>query len=388
MRIGIDATPLPKEPVGAGTYIIELIRAVTTYSADYEESIEGLEFFIFAHQSGRKLINIPASPRVNWIIRSEKPPMHRLIWEQTMLPILISQLRIDLLHSLHYTRPAILPCASVVTFHDMTFLLYPHLHSRIKRMFFPLAIRFSAKQSHTLIATSERTRQDSIRLLNIPAHKIITVLNGISEEFRPISDVAELEKCRRKHGLPEEFILYVGLIEPRKNLPLLLRAYARLVLKRSCPALVIAGRFGWMCEDIARQLEALDLKDKVLFTGYLPAQDLPMVYNLAQIFVYPSLYEGFGFPPLEAMSCGTPVITTSVSAMIDHVGDAGILIPPQDEDALLEAMYRLLGDRELRKNLSIRGRERSANFTWKRTAQETLKVYRRVETTETKNTAL
>jgi len=388
MRIGIDATPLPKEPVGAGTYIIQLIRALAAYNVEHEASKEDLEFFIFAHQSGRELINTPASSRVNWIILPEKHPVHRLVWEQTMLPILVSRLKIDLLHSLHYTRPAILPCASVVTFHDMTFLLYPHLHSRTKRTFFPLAIRLSAKYSHTLIATSEHTRQDSIKLLNIPAHKIITVSNGINEEFRPISDVAQLEDCRRKHRLPEEFILYVGLIEPRKNLPLLLRAYSRIAVKGNCPSLVIAGRFGWMCEDIARQLEALDLEDKILFTGYLPAQDLPMVYNLAQIFVYPSLYEGFGFPPLEAMSCGTPVITTSVSAIIDHVGDAGILVPPQDEDALLKAMQRLLGDRELRKILSIRGRERAANFTWKRTAQETLKVYQRVETTAVKNTAL
>jgi glycosyltransferase involved in cell wall biosynthesis len=386
MRIGIDATPLPKEPVGAGTYIIHLIRALACWRAEHEASKDELEFFIFAHQSGRAQINVPASPGVNWIILPEKHPAHRMIWEQTTLPILVSHWRINLLHSLHYTRPIILPCASVVTFHDMTFFIYPNLHTRIKRTFFPLAIRFSARQSQALIATSESTRRDSIRLLNIPAHKIITVPNGISEEFRPISDVAQLEGCRRKYRLPKEFILYVGLIEPRKNLPLLLRAYARLSREGNCPSLVITGRFGWRYEDVARQLDALNLNDRVHFTGYLPTQDLPMVYNLAQIFVYPSIYEGFGFPPLEAMSCGTPVIATSVSAMVDHIGDAGILVPPQNEDALLEAMVRLLGDRELQENLSIRGRERSSNFTWKRTAQETLQVYRRVETT-IKNTA-
>jgi glycosyltransferase involved in cell wall biosynthesis len=386
MRIGIDATPLPKEPVGVGTYIIHLIRALTTVSVEHETQDEGFELFIFCHRNGLRQIDIPASSRVHWIVLSDKKPVHRLMWEQIMLPNLVSRWKIDLLHSLHYTRPVILPCASVVTFHDMTFLLYPHLHTRIKRLFFPLAIRFSAKQSEALIAISESTRADSIRLLSIPSHRIFTVDNGINEEFRPISNRVQLEECRQKYRLPREFILYVGLIEPRKNLPLLFKAYARLVRKGNCPPLVIVGRFGWKYEGINRHLEAFDLRDRVLFTGYLPSQDLPIVYNLAQIFVYPSLYEGFGFPPLEAMSCGTPVITTSVSAMIDHVGDAGILVPPQDEDALLEAMRNLLGDREMQENLSIKGRKRSADFTWKRTAQETLQIYRRVVTMTEKNT--
>jgi glycosyltransferase involved in cell wall biosynthesis len=386
MRIGIDTTPLPKEPVGAGIYIIHLIRSLIAQCIEDKALAGRFEFFIFAHPNGKKLIDIPPTPGINWIILPDKHPSHRLMWEQTILPFWVFQKRIDLLHSLHYTRPVILPCASVVTFHDMTFLLYPHLHTRIKRIVFPKAIRFSAKHSQALIATSENTRQDSIRLLTIPPDKIITVPNGISEDFHPISDTIRLEECRRKYRLPENFILYVGLIEPRKNIPLLLKAYAKLEREIKCPPLVIVGRYGWMFESLGQQIETLHLKDRVIFTGYLPAQDLPMVYNLAQIFVYPSLYEGFGFPPLEAMACGKPVITTSVSPMIDHVGDAGILVPTQDEEALTEAMKKLLGNRELQKELSDRGRKRAADFTWMRTARETIQVYQRIETMAAKST--
>jgi glycosyltransferase involved in cell wall biosynthesis len=201
---------------------------------------------------------------------------------------------------------------------------------------------------------------------------------GVNEEFHIISDQAILESCRLRYKLPEKFILFVGLLEPRKNLPLLLKAYAQLLKIEDAPRLVIVGRPGWGYKEILQQIDVLNLKDKVHFTGYVPAQDMPIVYNLAQVFVYPSIYEGFGLPPMEAMACGTPVITTDVSALRDHVGEAGILIPSQDEEALVQAMRKILLDPDLRKLLSLRGRQQVANFTWKRTALETLKVYQYV----------
>ncbi len=388
MKIGIDATPLPNEPVGAGRYTIQLIRALIDLIEMKSGSDEDIELYIFVQKNGRRQINAPNSPRIHWRVFPEKHPLARLVWEQVRLPFLIRRSKIDILHSLHYTRPVILPCASVVTFHDMTFFLYPDLHTRIKRKFFPAAIRYSARHSQAIITTSECTKQDTIRLLNVPAEKMFSIPNGVGEEFRPISEKAILEECRRKYRLPEEFILNVGLIEPRKNLSLLLRAYAKLCQRRECPPIVITGGFGWMYDEAIQQIDMLDLKDKVQFTGYIPAQDLPMVYNLARIFVYPSLYEGFGFPPLEAMACGIPVITTSISAMLDQVGDAGILVPPNDECALLEAMDDLLGDRRMQEFLSKSGRTRSAYFTWKRTAQETLRVYQCLGKTAIKNSIL
>jgi glycosyltransferase involved in cell wall biosynthesis len=371
MRIGIDVTPLPPNPVGAGNYIIQLVRALASVETEHE-------FVVFAQQSGRELIDIPAKPNVKWVILSDKSPGQRLLWEQIALPRLVRRAGVELLHSLHYTRPLVLPCASVVTFHDLTFFLLPDLHTRAKRVFFPMAMRFSALKADALLSVSESTRQDAIRLLHIPAEKIFTTPLGVNEEFHIISDQAILESCRLRYKLPEKFILFVGLLEPRKNLPLLLKAYAQLLKIEDAPRLVIVGRPGWGYKEILQQIDVLNLKDKVHFTGYVPAQDMPIVYNLAQVFVYPSIYEGFGLPPMEAMACGTPVITTDVSALRDHVGEAGILIPSQDEEALVQAMRKILLDPDLRKLLSLRGRQQVANFTWKRTALETMKVYQYV----------
>jgi glycosyltransferase involved in cell wall biosynthesis len=371
MRIGIDATALPPHPVGAGNYIIELIRHL-------ERLNEADEFVIFAQPHGRDLIDVPARPGFEWVMIPQRSPAQRLIWEQTGFPRLVARSSLDLLHSLHYTRPMRLPCTSVVTFHDMTFFLFPHLHTPSKRLYFPQAIRLSARKANALIAVSESTRQDAIRLLGIPPARIHTVPLGVSPAFHPVREASLLEAVRQRYSLPEHFILYVGLVEPRKNLPMLLRAYQRLP-DNSAPALVIVGRFGWGVEQVFKLVESLAIRDKVHFSGYIPAEDLPIVYNLADVFVYPSLYEGFGLPPLEAMACGTPVITTSVSSLPEHVGEAGILVPPQDEEALFQALVKILQDPDLRGELSRKGPERAAQYSWNRTAQETLDVYRQVQ---------
>jgi len=373
MRIGFDATALPPKPVGAGRYIVRLVRSLAGLHTEHE-------LVVFVQDDRRLLIDSPSIENVRWVETPEISPARRLFWEQTALPRLARAADIDLLHSPHYTRPLNLPCASVVTFHDMTFFLYPELHTRAKRLFFPWMMRLSSRRADAIIADSESTRRDAMQILHIPADKIITVSLGIGDEFRRITDASLLEDCRRRYELPQDFFLYVGLVEPRKNLPLLLGAYARLVQVEDPPPLVVVGRMGWMVEDVFRQIESLQLQDRVKFTGYIPDPDLPLVYNLAQILLYPSRYEGFGFPPLEAMACGTPVITTAVSAMQDQVGEAGLLVPPQDEPALFDAMRRLMHDRLLRDDLSTRGQRQANNFTWDQTALKTLQVYQRVVT--------
>ena len=371
MRIGIDATALPSQPAGAGNYMIHLIRALGSLGT-------GHEFVVFAYQHGFDLIHTPDLPALSWVLTTDKRPFQRLIWEQTTLPRLVRSSGIELLHSLHYTRPLRLPCRSVVTFHDMTFFLYPQMHTLPKRLFFPLAIRQSARLADAIIAVSESTRQDTIRLLGVPEDKIIAIPNGVGSEFQVISNANLLSEVRSKYHLPDEFILYVGQIEPRKNLPTLLRSYKKLVAMGEKIPLVIVGSFGWMYKNVLREIDALGLEKLVHFTGYAPTEDLSIIYNLARIFVYVSIYEGFGLPTLEAMACGTPVITSAVSSMPEHVGDAGILIPPYDEDALAQAMHLLLNDQALREHLSTKGRTQAAQFTWERAAQETLKVYQRV----------
>jgi glycosyltransferase involved in cell wall biosynthesis len=371
MRIGIDATALPPQPVGAGNYMIQLIRALAGLET-------GHHFTVFAHPHGRALIDQPSLLGIEWSIVAEKGPAQRLAWEQTAFPALIRDARVDLLHSLHYTRPLVLPCPSVVTFHDMTFFLFPELHTRLKRLFFPNAIRFSARAANALIAVSESTRRDAIRLLKLPPEKIWTVPLGVTPDYHPVRDPVLLGSTRQKYHLPDRFLLFVGTVEPRKNLPLLLRVYRRLVDTGLEIPLVIVGRLGWMYDQVFALIETLGLKERIHFAGYLPDQDLPMIYNLAELLVYPSIYEGFGLPPLEALACGTPVITTAVSSLPEHVGEGGLLVPPGDEQALFQALQQTITDPQLRQELARRGPPQAAQFTWKRTAQATLQVYQRV----------
>ncbi len=371
MRIGIDATALPAQPVGVGNYIIQFVKALAKMDIDYE-------LIVFAQKGKRDLFDIPNDENLHWVIVPDKSPMYRLIWEQTTFPRLVHRAEVDLLHSLHYTQPVRLGCPSIVTIHDMTFFLFPDLHTRSKRLFFPFAIRSSVRRADALIAISESTRQDSIRLLGVSPQKVFTTQLGITDEFRVVKDNELLAKVRKKYDLPEEFVLYVGLVEPRKNIPFLIRAYKSLADEGIKHNLVIVGRIGWMYQEVFKQIEELGLEGRVQFTGYLPQDDLPMVYNLASLFVYPTKYEGFGLPALEAMACGTPVVTTAISSLPEIVGDAGMLIPPGDEQALASAMAEVLHDSTLFNQLRTRGLQRSEHFTWERTAQQTLKVYQQV----------
>jgi glycosyltransferase involved in cell wall biosynthesis len=370
---GLDATPLPPQPVGAGRYIINLLRALHHLAPP-------AQLVVIAQRRGRRLIEA-AGPlsNIRWVEIPDLSIPLRLLWEQVGLPLLACRLRLDLLHSLHYTRPLWLPCASVVTLHDMTFFLLPELHTRLRRWFFPPMVRYSARAAQALLAVSESTRQDALRLLQIPPARIHTTPLGVDPAYHPGYPLAQRQAVRQKYLLPERFLLYVGTVEPRKNLVGLLQAYARLVSQAgSPPPLVIVGRLGWMVSAVFTEVETLGLKEKVQFTGYVAAEDLPVVFNLAELFVYPSFYEGFGLPPLEGLACGVPVITTAVSSMPEYIGQAGLLVPPGDIPALADAMQRLLADPELRRRLAQAGPPQAAAFTWERTARLTLDVYRQV----------
>lgn len=368
MHIGIDATALPQQPVGAGNYIIQLIRAFARGSSQ-------AEFTIFTQRHGLPLLGVSERPGFRLVTLPDQTPALRLMWEQTTFPILAARHKLDLLHSLHYTLPLAYPGRRVVTFHDLTFFLFPQLHTLPKRYFFRLFIHLSRRRATAIIADSESTRQDAIRLAKVPPGKIRAILLGVTPDFHPENDPALLRAVRQKYSLPERFLLFVGLLEPRKNLPALLQAFASLPPQQPEVRLVIVGRQGWMYDQTLRLVQELGIADKVHFTGYVDQPDLPRVYNLAQMAVYPSTYEGFGFPVLEAMACGTPVITTDVSSMPEITGEAGVLVPPGNIPALAQAIQRLLSDPLERQHRAALGIARAANFTWERTAIQTLAVY-------------
>ncbi len=370
MRIGIDATALPPQPVGAGNYIIQLIRTLAGIKS-------GHELVVFAQPNGPKLINLPEDNLVKWVIVDERSPGSRLVWEQFYLPNLVRKSGVELLHSLHYTRPVRLMCKSVVTFHDMTLFLYPELHTWARRLYFPQMMRYSARKADELITVSDSTRDDLIRILQADPKKVTTTHLGVDPSFRPIKDEDERRKTAEKYNLPERFILNDGLVEPRKNLPVLIDSYKRLLDSGFVYELVLVGRFGWLYEDVIEQVNELGLETNVRFLGYVPQEDLPLVYNLASLFVYPTIYEGFGLPVLEAMACGVPVITSNVSSLPEIVNEAGLLTPVNDSEVLFETMKKALGDGKLREELFKKGPQRAAEFTWSKTAQLTLQVYQK-----------
>jgi len=324
------------------------------------------------------LIGEVARENLKWEMVGPFGLAQRLLWEQSGLPLLVKKLGLDLLHSPHYTRPLFLKSRSVVTIHDMTFFLMPHLHTLPKRLFFPWMIRYSIDTADALLAVSGSTRIDAVSQFGEKAQRMVVTPLAVDAEFRPITDPVVRAAVRRQYQLPENFIVYVGTLEPRKNLPMLLRSYARARQGGLSLPLVLVGRRGWMDDEIFELLGQLNIENHVHLTGYVDQEDLPVVYNLAMLSVYPTLYEGFGFPALEAMACGTPVITSAVSSLPEVVGDAGVLLPPGDEDALVEALTTLVADDARRKTLSQSGLLRAAQFTWEATARLTMDVYRSV----------
>jgi glycosyltransferase involved in cell wall biosynthesis len=266
-------------------------------------------------------------------------------------------------------------CRQVVTIHDMTFFLLPQCHLFTKRLYFQRLIPECVRRANQVIAVSESTKRDAIRILGTQCEKIKVIYHGKDERFHPDRAAATSCRLRAKHGLSRRVILFVGLIEPRKNLARLIRAYGKLKSLHQDSCLVLVGRLGWGYEAVLRAVSESGARDRIFFPGFIPDQELPSLYNLADVFVYPSLYEGFALPVLEAMACGVPVVTSNVSSMPEIAGDAAFLVDPYDVDGIAQGLERVLVDRALRERLAEEGPKRSQPFTWERTARETLAAY-------------
>ncbi len=367
MRITFDATAIPPNRAGAGVYIFSLVKALAGIDAVNK-------YVIFAKAEHVQEFDI-TQPNFEFVPVPAASTLRRLLWEQVTLPSEIRRRGTDTLHSPHYTMPLAVPCRTVVTFHDMTYLMMPELHPRFHRRFFPAMMRRSARRADRLIAVSESTRRDMIRLLGLSPDKIAATPLAAGPAFY-VPPAAEVGGACSRYGLtPGSYLLYVGVLEPRKNVPHLLEAYARIAARFPEVPLVIAGKKGWMHDAIFQRVTTLGLEKQVRFPGYVPEEDLPRLYRGARAFVYPSRYEGFGLPVLEAMQCGVPVITSNVSSMPEVTGEAALLAAPDDVGGLSEAMARLLTDDGLARDLIARGLAQAAGFTWKRCARETLAVY-------------
>lgn len=260
----------------------------------------------------------------------------------------------------------------VVTVLDLAFLLFPQYFSRRLRLTAGRGLRRAVRDADAFITISEHTGQDLMRLLDVASDRIHVIPLAADRRFVPV----ENPEVPAKYGVDTPYVLYVGTLEPRKNLILLLRAFA--TVKGTEVKLVLAGTKGWLYEDIFATVQSLGLGSRVIFTGFVPDEDLPALISAAQAFVYPSVYEGFGLPVLEAMKCGTPVITTNISSLPEVAGNAAITVSPDDVEGLSRAIQRLLAEPGLRTELREKGFEQAARFSWAKTAEQTVEVYREV----------
>jgi len=305
-------------------------------------------------------------------------PLVRVLWEQIAQPWAAWREKLDLLHAPAYVGPLAAPCPLVVTVHDLSFYVHPEAFRPLNRLYLQRFTRWSVAQAAAVTADSEGTRNDLVRLLGVPRDKVTVIPPGVGQDMQPL-DEDRVKAFRRSHALPERMILYLGTLEPRKNLVCLLEAYALLRARpRFAHRLVVAGGKGWYYDRIYAQVERLGLGGEVLFPGYVPDAELALWYNAADLFVYPSLYEGFGLPPVEAMACGTPVVVSNAPSLPEVVGSAGLAVDPCDVEGLAEAMLKVLNDRRLHQSLREAGLTRARRYSWEATALQMAKLYRRI----------
>jgi glycosyltransferase involved in cell wall biosynthesis len=371
MNILIDASSVTKNKAGAGIYAINLIDELTLIHP-------GPRFFVLAQDDDPELdfgtrgnvtmIRVPAK-----LFR--RLPI-RFLLEQTLLPLLLLKHRIDLVHSLHYSFPLLrFGTRQVVTLHDMTSFSMPEVHrSLLHRFYYRGFIRASVRFADKVIFVSHSTLQDCIARFGLRGPASVIHL-GKSQAFHPGLDSAEVQRLRDKYGLQGDFILYVGTIEPRKNLSRLVSAFASVSVAFPGLKLAIIGMKGWMYGDLMETIHAFNLESRIVFTGFIPEAEKPFLFAGARVFAYPSLYEGFGIPVLEALACGIPTLTSNVSSLPEVAGDAAILVDPMNVQDISLGLKRLLSDESLRDRLRALSLAQAARFTWAKTAAETLRAY-------------
>jgi glycosyltransferase involved in cell wall biosynthesis len=285
---------------------------------------------------------------------------------------------VGLFHATEHLLPRLTRARSVFTLHDTAYLVYPEHHLPRNRVYLRTMMPRFLRRAHRIIAVSEHTRRDALRFYAIDPEKIEVIPEGVETRFRPDVDRDVVSEVRHRYALPERFVLSVGTIEPRKNLATLVEAYAALRPRHPEVGLVLVGSRGWLYDRFFRQLRSLGLEDHVTFTGHVADPDLPAVLDAAEVFAFPSEFEGFGLPPLEAMASGLPVVSSNAASLPEVVGDAGLLLPPRDVRGWVAGIERLLDDDRLRAELAARGLARARLFSWDAAARRTLEVYRSV----------
>lgn len=377
MRIGVDARATTDHR-GPGRYLRSLLRTLAqidkknTYFLFYEKG--QLDSFILDQAN---FIKKPFS--------SDTPERFRDIFfrEHFRLPGELRRYKLDLLFQPNNYLFFLGPGKIVVTLHDLKFLVLPELLKALsfkERIISRMILSMIKRKASKVITISEHTREAAIRYLRLSPGRVVAIPHGISPDFQPIRDERILKRVRERYNLGRDFILYLGGVNPWKNLESLIHAYSQVINEVNSPELIIAGEIEKdysisSFPRIKRMIADYKISHRIRFLGFIPDEDLPGLYNLAKFFVFPSLYEGFGFPVLEAMACGCPVISSRATSLPEVVGEGALLFNPRDPGELVRAMKRVLTDRSLRTELREKGLSRASKFSWLKCAQETLKVF-------------
>ena len=362
--IGFDATPLElQQRSGVSQYAAHLLAALVARGDERR----------YALLASRRL-NAHIPPGTLGQIGTRLP--NRSVWMQIVLPRTLARLQPELCHFTNSIAPLAAPCPFVVTLHDMSLFLHPAMQPLKSLLLVRTLVRTVARRAQAIITVSHNAKGDILNVLrHVPPDKVHVIYEAAAPDYRVIHDPAELERVRRKYGLHDSFVLCVGTIEPRKNLDRLVRAFALLRRRGRRERLVLAGQLGWKYSSLLREIEESGENQAVRLLGYVPDEDLPGLYNLAEVVAFPSLYEGFGLPIVESMACGAPVMTSNRASMAELGADAALLVDPTENEALADGLMRLLTEPGLREGLRAAGLARAAQFSWARAAEETARVY-------------
>jgi glycosyltransferase involved in cell wall biosynthesis len=369
-RVGINAHLLTGAAnyrrAGIHQYIWQVLRHLPTAELGVQPIVYTRQPQTLADQPGLRLAASRWPTERRWA---------RIVWEQVAWPWLAWRDGLDLWHSMAFVLPLIRPCPTIVTIYDLSFVYYPDVFPAGQRLYLKLQTAHACRRAEQLITISESGRQDVVNRFGVAPERVAVVRPGVDPAYRPLPP-DQVARFRREQGLPARFVLHVGTLQPRKNLPLLLEAFAQLLAPDV--ELVLVGGRGWMFEEIFAKVTSLGIRDRVRFAGYAPDETLPWWYNAATMLVFPSLYEGFGLPVVEAMACGTPVIAANTSSIPEAAGEAALLFEPDDVAGLTERMDWLLRDTAVANQLRHQGPLQAKQFSWERAAKETAAVYQKL----------
>lgn len=382
MNIGFDGR-LIRNNTGIGRYTRSLFIQYLQNPRFHQDSFYLFLDTPFSHPGNNQatlpesIETLPGNVRVVTV-----PCKRRILWTNWYIPPLLRHYHIDMYHAVcNFELPVRKMCRYVVTIHDLVPLFFPELVPRKHLIFFKLFMKRAAHTADLIITDSEHSKRDIARYLAVPEEKIRVIYLGYDAQQQEVHDQEALQDALTRYGIRRPYLLFVGVIEPKKNLERLVDAF---VLLRQDTAdgkdlqLVITGGKGWFCEQLYHKVRELSLENHILFTGFVPDDDLPYLYSGAELFVFPSIYEGFGLPVIEAMFYGTPVVTSNVSSLPEIVGEAGVLVDPESPESISQGIASVLSDERQQLRMKHAGRRQAQQFSWQRTAEQTYNVYREV----------